>query len=103
MGSDQILEAVAALTDVSTAVTSGSAYMDERMGDITENITVVRDVSSVVTERITEIETGVREISVSSRSLSSLGRQNREHLEAIGSQIGMFKTNSTGNKAPGEK
>ncbi len=102
VGSDQILEAVSALTDVSAAVTSGSAHMDEKMGDITETITVVRDVSSGVTGRIAEIETGVKEISASSRSLSSLGRQNREYLEAIGSQIGVFKTNATESAVPGE-
>ena len=91
-GSDQILQAVGHLRDISSSVRQKSRSVSTGSTEIADNAQGVRTISTSVSGAIQEVETGIGEIRQSSETLSDLGQENERLMKEISNQVEGFKT-----------
>ena len=91
-GSNQILEGLAHMKDVSSHVASGSSEMKNGNIQILETVEHLQDISGRTTSAISEISLGIKEINGSIKEQEGLSRKNSEEIREILKASDQFKT-----------
>lgn len=91
-GTNQITTSLSELVDLSSDVKKSSDKMAISTNQIKESFGQVTELALQSQNGITEINTGMKEISSALINLSDLGTENAENLELVNTIVGKFKT-----------
>jgi methyl-accepting chemotaxis protein len=88
--SNEILSATESLNEITVQVRDAFHRIDQNSGQISGNLSHVRDVSSVVAAGMEEIQIGAGEIQRAAGEVADLGAQNQASIVTISRQIESF-------------
>jgi methyl-accepting chemotaxis protein len=90
-GSQQILEAIGQLTNITHLVKSGSMEMLEGSNEVIQESKNLEMVTQEITDGMNEMATGAEEINVAVSEVNNISGENKENIDILVQEVSRFK------------
>jgi methyl-accepting chemotaxis protein len=90
-GSQQILEAISRLNEITQMVKSGAAEMREGSKEVIQESKNLEMVTQEITNGINEMAGGADEITVAVNRVNNISGENKANITTLGQEVAKFK------------
>jgi methyl-accepting chemotaxis protein len=90
-GSQQILEAIEQLNDITHSVKGGSTEMLEGSNEVIQESKNLETVTQEITNRMNEMASGADQINEAVNQVNSISENNKENLDILVKEVSRFK------------
>jgi methyl-accepting chemotaxis protein len=90
-GSQQILEVIKSLNEISAQVKDSSKAMLEESGQVIKESQNLESATAEISNGITEMATGAEQINTAVSQVNSVSTENKQHIDTLRSEVAKFK------------